>query len=610
MRSERLAGLSATRDLHHGLLAEAVLDPAFRRALAYVFPYWRRLVIVVVLSLASTVVSLYIPLLSRDLVDDALLGNDVTALVRVVTLFIVFTVVGFGLNLVSGLRYTRVSAEILFDMRLDLYCHLQRLSPRFYAQTKLGEIVSRINNDIGEIQRVAAEVALAWVGNVLFLFGAVIVMAWLDLRLFLVGIAFVPVSMWALVRYRRRLEGRVSTLRECSADIGSFLIETLQAMSLVVTSNAEGREVSRFRRRNDRFIDALMKMQRVTYLSGGLPGLILGGSTTLVFLYGGLRYLDGTLTFGVLVAVMAYQARLLAPIRALMGLYANLATAKVSLDRVHQIADAVPEVSERDEALTLDAVQGTVTFEDVSFTFDRGVKTLDGVSFQVEPGETVAIVGASGTGKSTIADLLVRLFDPDAGAVRLDGHDLRDLTLASLRRFVAVVDQEPFVFHASIMENIRYARPEATNAEVETAARAAGIHDFIAGLPERHATVVGERGATLSAGERQRLAIARALLTNPMVLVLDEATAALDPMTEQRVIAGYEKLMDGRTTIVISHRGTLAYRADRVLLLEGARIVEEGPPARLLANDGAFAALFRPSDQVVESPTGDIEETP
>ena len=260
MRSERLAGLSATRDFHHGLLAEAVLDPAFRRALAYVFPYWRRLVIVVVLSLASTVVSLYIPLLSRDLVDDALLGNDVTALVRVVTLFIVFTVVGFGLNLVSGLRYTRVSAEILFDMRLDLYCHLQRLSPRFYAQTKLGEIVSRINNDIGEIQRVAAEVALAWVGNVLFLFGAVIVMAWLDLRLFLVGIAFVPVSMWALVRYRRLLEGRVSRLRECSADIGSFLIETLQAMSLVVTSNAEDREVGRFRRRNDRFIDALMKM--------------------------------------------------------------------------------------------------------------------------------------------------------------------------------------------------------------------------------------------------------------------------------------------------------------------------------------------------------------
>ena len=307
---------------------------------------------------------------------------------------------------------------------------------------------------------------------------------------------------------------------------------------------------------------------------------------------------------------MAYQARLLAPIRALMGLYANLATAKVSLDRVHQIADAVPEVCERDEAVTLDAVQGTVTFEDVSFAFDRGVKTLDGVSFRVEPGETVAIVGASGTGKSTIADLLVRLFDPDEGAVRLDGHDLRDLTLSSVRRFVAVVDQEPFVFHASIMENIRYARPEATDAEVETAARAAGIHDFIEGLPERHVTVVGERGATLSSGERQRLAIARALLTNPMVLVLDEATAALDPATEQRVIAGYETLMRGRTTIVISHRGTLAYRADRVLLLEGARIVEEGPPARLLAKDGAFAALFRPSDQVVESPTGDLDETP
>ena len=568
-----------------------VLDPAFRRALSYVVPYWRRLLLVVVLSLASTGVSLYLPLLSRVLVDDALLAGDRGALVRVVTLFLVFTAVGFVLNLASGLRYTRVSAEILFDMRLDLYRHLQRLSPRFYARTKLGEIVTRLNNDIGEIQRVAAEAALAWVGNILFLVGTVVIMAWLDVWLFLVGISLVPVSVWALVHYRRRLERRVASLRERSADIGSFLIETLQATSLVVTSNAQDFEGRRFCQKNDAFIEALMAMQRVTYLSGGLPGVILGVSTAVVFLYGGLRVLDGTLSLGVLVAVMAYQTRLFAPIQALMGLYASLATAKVSLGRVQQISETEPEVTEAVDAVELSSVRGAVEFESVSFSFDRGARTLDRVSFQVQPGETLAIVGVSGTGKSTVADLLLRLFDPDEGTVRLDGHDLRTLTLACVRRHLAVVDQEPFVFHATIMENIKYACPAASDEQAHAAARAAGIDQFIQRLPEQYGTVVGERGAALSAGERQRLAIARALLSDPAVLVLDEATAALDPSTERQVVTGYESLMAGRTTIVISHRMDLARRAARVLVLADARIIEQGRPDTLLAAGGVFAGL-------------------
>ncbi len=579
-----------------------MLDPAFRRALAYVIPYWRCLVLVVVLSLVSTCVSLYLPLLARSLVDDALLGGDSAALVRVVTLLAGFTLVGFVLNLVSGLRYTRVSAEILFDMRLALYRHLQRLSPRFYARTRLGDIVSRLNNDIGEIQRVAAEAALAWVGNVLFLAGAVVVMVWLDVRLFLVGIALVPLSLWALVHYRRRLEGRVATLRHRSTDIGSFLIETLQAVTAVVTANAQEREVQRFRGKNDRFIDALMSMQRVTYLSGGLPGLILGGSTALVFVYGGQRVIAGTLTMGALVAFMAYQMRLLAPVQALMGLYASLATAKVSLDRVHQISDAEPEVVESPSAVELTTVRGAVRFEQVNFSFDRGAPTLDDVSFEIQPGETVAIVGESGTGKSTIGHLLLRLFDPDRGTVRIDGHDLREVTLTSLRRHVAFVDQEPSLFHASVLENMTYARPDAPMSDVRAAASAAGIDDFITGLPQGYATVIGERGAALSAGERQRIAIARALLTEPSVLMLDEPTAALDPVTEGRVLDGYESFMHDRTTIVISHRVELARRADRVLVLEDAKIVESGPPDRLLAPGTAFARLFASADPAIEAP--------
>ena len=589
-----------------------MLDPQFRRALAYVAPYWRRLALVVGLSLASTLAALVVPLLSRDLIDNALLAGDRTVLVRIVAMFVGLTIFSFLLNVASGLRYTRVSAEILFDMRLDLYRHLQRLSPRFYARTRLGDIVSRLNNDIGEIQRVAAEAALSWIGNLLFLAGSVGMMVWLDLRLFLAGIAVLPLSVWALVVYRRRLEGRVATFRERSADIGSFLIETLSAMKLVVTANAQGREVTRFRDRNQAFIDALMAMQRVTYLAGGLPGVLLSGGMGAVFLYGGLRYLDGTLSMGTLVAFMAYQTRLMGPVQALMGLYASLATAKVSLVRVHEIADAPVEVAEEPGAATPTDARGVVEFDGVSFSFERGAPTLEDVSFTVAPGETVAIVGRSGVGKSTVADLLLRLLDPDRGAVRLDGRGLRTLPLAFLRRHVALVEHAPFIFHASMAENLRYARPDASDDDVAAAARAAGIHDFIAGLPAGYATVLGERGAALSAGERQRVAIARALLADPSVLVLDEATAALDPVAEGRVIDGYEALMRERTTLLITHRFGLARRADRVVALEGARVAEIGPPDELLARGGVFARLF--ASQVARAPasesSGELEETP
>ena len=300
----------------------SLLDPELRRAFDYVIPYWRRLVLVLGVSLFGTALSLYIPYLSKAFVDEALLGRDLTALVRIVLLFGGITLISFVLNVVSGLRYTRVSAEILFDMRLDMYRHLQRLSPRFYARTRLGDIVSRINTDIGEIQRVAAETALAWVGNVIFLVGSIVMLVWLDARMFLLSVVFVPPGIWALVHYRRRLESRVTVLRERSADIGSFLIETLLGMRLTVTSNAQDREVARFRTRNDSFISALMSMQWLTYFAGGLPGVILSGSTAVVFLYGGQQVIDGTITMGTFVAFMAYQMRLLPPIQALMSLYA------------------------------------------------------------------------------------------------------------------------------------------------------------------------------------------------------------------------------------------------------------------------------------------------
>jgi ATP-binding cassette subfamily B protein len=569
-----------------------MLDPQFRRALRFVVPYWRRLVLVFVLSLVGTALSLYVPLLSRDLIDHALVGRDVRSLLRIALLFVGLTAGSFVLNVVSGLRYTRVSAEILFDMRLAMYRHLQRLSPRFYARTRLGDIMSRLNNDIGEIQRIAAETALAWTGNVLFLMGTIATLVWLDWRLFLATAAFAPVSVWSLARYRSRLEARVTELRERSADIGSFLIETLQGVRLVVTSNAQEREVGRFRTKNDAFITSLMSMQLLSYLSGGLPGLILSVGTGVVFLLGGYEVIRGTLTLGTFVAFMACQMRLWPPVQALMGLYANLATARVSLRRVHEVLDVAPDVLERQDVVSLPEVRGDVAFEQVTLSFDRGRPALDGVSFSVAAGESVAIVGPSGSGKSTIADLLLRLLDPDEGIVRLDGHDVRQLRLVDLRRHIGLVEQEPCILHASIAENIRYGRPDASPADIREAARLAALGPFIDTLPLQHDTIVGERGLALSAGERQRVAIARALLAKPAVLVLDEPTASLDPVSAEGVASGLEAVMRGRTVIIITHRLELARRTNRVILLEDARVIEDGTAAQLQERQGRFAKLF------------------
>jgi ATP-binding cassette subfamily B protein len=544
-----------------------------------------------VLSVVSTGLSLTLPYLSKSLIDGALGTRDLAALYRTVGLFTLASLGGFVLTAITGLIYTRVSADVLFDMRLSLYRHLQRLSPRFYAKTPLGDILARVNNDVGEVQRVAAESLLAWAGNVLFLIGSVAAMFWLDARLAIVGLLMVPVSAWALSRVRAQLTSRVRLLRETGAAIGSFLIETMQAVRLVVTSNAQAREVEAFRRRNTAFIDALMAMQLWSYLSGSVPGLLLSLGYAGVFVYGGHRVIDGSLTLGTFVAFMAYQMRVLQPVQALMGLYSSLATVQVSLARVHELLDTPPEIAEPAAPIGLADVTGAIEFDDVTIDLGRG-QILRSVSFAVAPGERLAIVGPSGSGKSTVADLLLRLLDPDQGTVRLDGHDIREVSLSDLRRHVVLVDQEPFLFHTTIADNIRYGQPAATIDEVRAAARAANVDEFIASLPQGYQTIVGERGGAMSAGERQRIAIARALLVNPKVLVLDEPSAALDPVAERHVLDGYDRIMRGRTIVIITHRLALAAAADRVLVLGANGVVEQGAPLELRASGGAFAKLF------------------
>jgi ATP-binding cassette subfamily B protein len=543
-----------------------------RRLLQYVAPYWTRLVLVLVLALAGTLVSLYVPYLFRSLVDTALVGRNANALVRIISFFVGLTLVSYALNVISGLRYTRVSADILFDMRLAVFRRLQELSPRFYARMPLGQIVSRINADISELQRVATELALGWLGSVVYLVGSAAILIYLDSQLFLIAVALLPPSIWALMRYRRRLEMSIADLRNESAAVGTVLIESLQGMKVVVAHNAQQREAERFRARNDAFVASLMAMRKLTYLSGGLPGLLMTAGSALVLLLGGWRVIDGEITIGVLVAFVAYQMRLVAPIQGLMGLYTSIASARVSLRRVHEIIDTPVEVREAPDAAPLERVRGDVRLEGVSLSFDRGGPVLDGVELSVAAGERVAIVGRSGEGKSTIADLLVRHYDADRGQITIDGRDVRSMRLADLRRHVVVVDQSPFVFNTTLRDNIRFANPGASEQDVREAAMRAGLGPFIARAPRGLDTEVGEAGRALSAGERQRVAIARALLANPTILVLDEATGSLDATTEAEVTAGYEELMTGRTTIVITHRPDLARRADRILTLDGGRI--------------------------------------
>lgn len=556
-----------------------------RAALRYVRPYRAQLALVVALSLVSTALSLTQPFLSKVLVDRALIGRDMGVLAWTVGGFLALTGLSLLLNIVSGLRYTRVSANILFDMRLDVFRHLQRLSPRWFTRTPIGQIASRVNSDIAEIQRVAAEVALAWIGQVAYLVGSVVMLVLLDVRLFLVGLLALPVALWAMVAYRRKLEGQVTKVRDHSAGVGTFLIEALQGMKLLVAHNAQQRSEDEFRRRNAGFVDALMSMRRLTYLSGGLPSVLLAVGSAAVFLYGGWRVISGAISVGTLVAFAAYQMRLLSPIQGLMGIYASIASAKVSLTRVQEILQAPVEVSDPAITMVLTTCAGSVELDDVAFTFDRAT-VLDGVSLRIAAGERVAIVGESGVGKSTVADLLVRHTDPQRGMVRLDGHDVRSLSLETLRRHVLTVETDPFVFHASLAANLRVAAPEADEATLRRALSLAGLGAWLDALPDAMATVLGERGRAMSTGERQRLALARAVLADPRVLILDEATGALDPATESVVLSALGEWLSQRTVVFITHRRAVAELAPRTIVLRAGRVVADGPTPAVLAQPG------------------------
>jgi ATP-binding cassette subfamily B protein len=546
----------------------------YKRALVYVVPYWRGLLVVMLLGLFSTAVGLVQPYISRLLIDDALLRRNLHALTMIAIAMVVVTIVGFVLNIASSYYYVRLSAESLFDMRLAVYRHLQQLSPRYFTQKKLGDIVSRINNDIGEVQRVCSDTLLSVLSNLLFLVGSIAIMSWLNWRLMLASVALLPVGIFALRHYQGRLTVQTADLRQRSSDLGSFLIETLMGMRLIVASATEKFEAERFREYNSSFIRSLLSMQVLSFLASAMPSTVLTLSTAIVFLYGGKLVIAQQLTVGGLVAFMAYHLKLLSPVQNLLGIYTNLLTGGVSLGRVFEVMDVPVEVKEVADPLSLPAVKHAITFDKVRFQYGHDVPVLRDVSFTIPPGQMCAIVGASGVGKSTLADLLLRFHDVDSGSIAIDGQDIRELRLKDLRRQIAMVEQTPYFFRASIRENIAYGRPDATLEEIRNCAAAAAIDTFIQSLPNGYETILGERGLTLSVGERQRIALARALLRDPIILILDEPTSALDPAAEAAVTSELMNVLRGRTSILITHRMSLAELADMVVLLEDGCVLE------------------------------------
>jgi ATP-binding cassette subfamily B protein len=546
----------------------------YKRALAYVVPYWRGLLAVMLLGLFSTAVGLVQPYISRLLIDDALLRRNLHALTMIAIAMVVVTIVGFILNIASSYFYVRLSAESLFDMRLAVYRHLQQLSPRYFTQKKLGDIVSRINNDIGEVQRVCSDTLLSVLSNLLFLVGSIAIMSWLNWRLMLASIALLPVGIFALRHYQGRLTVQTADLRQRSSDLGSFLIESLLGMRLIVASATEKFEAERFREYNSSFIRSLLSMQVLSFLASAMPSTVLTLSTAIVFLYGGKLVIAQQLTVGGLVAFMAYHLKLLSPVQNLLGIYTNLLTGGVSLGRVFEVMDVPVEVKEVADPLPLPCVRHEISFENVRFQYGHDVPVLRDVSFTIPAGQMCAIVGASGVGKSTLADLLLRFHDVDSGVIAIDGRDIRELRLEDLRRQIAMVEQTPYFFRASIRENIAYGRPEATLKEIRNCAAAAAIDTFIQSLPNGYETILGERGLTLSVGERQRIALARALLRDPRILILDEPTSALDSASEAAVTSELMNVLRGRTSILITHRMSLAELADMVVVLEDGCALE------------------------------------
>jgi ATP-binding cassette, subfamily B, bacterial len=546
---------------------------ALQAALSWLYSFVRphRLAIVGLLGLSVCASALVLvqPWLTKLLIDDGLLARDFPMLVLIAGLMIIAGLLGTALSGINRYLHTRLSGRMLFALRDDLYRHLQTLSPSFYGQRRIGDLMSRLDGDVAEIQRFAVDSLFSAVSSVIGLVVAVAMLLTLSWKLSLLALVLIPLDVLWLRWMRRKVERDVRQLRERSADMSSFMVETLPVMKFIQSAGQQQREARRLESLGQGYMSQLLRLQITEFFTQAVPGTLTSLSRACAFLIGGYWVVQGTWQLGALIAFSTYLGMAVGPVQSLLGLYVAVQRMTVSLGRVMELRDEVPSVSTPAMPTPMPD-SGELRFENVHFSHPGRQTTLRGIEARIPYGLKVALSGGSGAGKSTLIDLLQRHHDPQSGRVLLGEVDVRELDLFQLRRRIAVVSQDIVLFRGSLADNLAYAVPDASREAIAEVARLAQLDSLIAALPEGLDSPLGERGQQLSGGQKQRIAIARALLQDPVILVLDEATSAVDEATEREVIEAIDRLFAGRTRILISHRpATLADADLRFELLDG-----------------------------------------
>ena len=579
------------------------------RILRYFKPHWKLMALVFLCVGATSVLGLLPPLFTGAIVDRALIERNF----RLLTLYTLgYVGVSFLVSLIGvGESYlnTLISKRIILDIRNSMYGILQRMPLKFFSNTRTGDIISRINNDVSGVEGVFQRTVVNTVQDILVIAFTLVTIFAMDWRLSLLGLCLIPSFILPTRRVGKARWNIAKATQEKLAELNQIIQETLGVAGAVLVKIFTREDDQR-----DKFYASsrdVVKLQIREALVGRWFFMFVRTFSSigpaLIYFYGGYLVIRGELTIGTVIAFNTLLMRLFGPVTNLFNMHVDVTRSLALFERVFEYLDLAPEVMEAPGALSLDKLEGRIEYEDVCFSYKEGQQVLKGVSFTVEPGEMVALVGPSGSGKTTITYLVPRLYDPDSGVVKIDGIDARQISLRSLRSQIGIVTQDTFLFNASIRENILFGRKDATEEEMIEACKAAYIHDFIAALDEGYDTLVGERGIKLSGGEKQRIAIARAILRNPRIIILDEATSSLDSHAETLIKAAISPLLANRTSLVIAHRLSTVLAADKILVIEDGRIVESGTHQELLARGGLYRRLY--DEQFRPETNGCVEVT-